>query len=61
MDYEEDSIRVRGVAGGGRCRILFLGNAPTAFGLPPGKSPEGWMLLTVPREGEVQFEFRELK
>ena len=40
--------------------ILFLGNAPTAFGLPPGKQPEGWMLLTVPREGEVQFEFRRL-
>src|ERR1017187_597563 len=40
--------------------ILFLGNAPTAFGLPPGKQPEGWMLLTVPREREVQFEFRRL-
>ena len=40
--------------------ILFLGNAPTAFGLPPGKQPEGWMLLTVPREGEVQFEFWRL-
>jgi 3',5'-cyclic AMP phosphodiesterase CpdA len=41
--------------------VLFLGNAPTAFGLPRGKQPEGWMLLTVPREGEVQFEFREIK
>ena len=40
---------------------LFLGNAPTAFGLPPGLQPEGWMLLTVPREGEVQFEFRVLE
>ena len=41
--------------------ILFLGNATTAYGLPRGMQPEGWMLLTVPREGEVQFEFRELK
>ena len=41
--------------------ILFLGNAPTAFSLPSGKQPEGWMLLTVPREGEVQFEFRTLE
>ena len=41
--------------------ILFLGNAATALGLPRGKQPEGWMLLTVPREGEVQFEFRELE
>jgi 3',5'-cyclic AMP phosphodiesterase CpdA len=41
--------------------ILFLGNATTAFGLPRGLQPEGWMLLSVPREGEVQFEFRKLE
>lgn len=41
--------------------ILFLGNATTAFGLPRGKQPEGWMLLSVPRTGEPQFQFRELK
>jgi 3',5'-cyclic AMP phosphodiesterase CpdA len=41
--------------------ILFLGNTTTAFGLPRGKQPEGWMLLSVPREGEVQFEFRKLE
>ena len=41
--------------------ILFLGNATTAYGLPRGMQPEGWMLLTVPREGEVQFEFRKLE
>lgn len=41
--------------------ILFLGNATTAYGLPSGMQPEGWMLLTVPREGEVRFEFRELE
>jgi 3',5'-cyclic AMP phosphodiesterase CpdA len=42
-------------------RILFLGNATTAFGLPRGKQPEGWMLLSVPRQGEIQFEFRKLE
>jgi len=41
--------------------ILFLGNATTAFGLPQGKQPEGWLLLSVPREGEVKFEFRKLE
>ena len=41
--------------------ILFLGDATTAYGLPRGMQPEGWMLLTVPREGEVQFDFRELE
>jgi 3',5'-cyclic AMP phosphodiesterase CpdA len=41
--------------------ILFLGNTTTAFGLPRGKQPEGWMLLSVPREGEVQFDFRKLE
>ncbi len=40
--------------------ILFLGNATTAFGLPRDKQPEGWMLLSVPREGEVRFDFRVL-
>jgi 3',5'-cyclic AMP phosphodiesterase CpdA len=40
---------------------LFLGNATTAFGLPRGLQPEGWMLLSVPRQGEVQFEFRKLE
>jgi len=41
--------------------ILFLSNFTTAWGLPRGKQPEGWMLLTVPREGEVQFESRRLE
>jgi 3',5'-cyclic AMP phosphodiesterase CpdA len=40
---------------------LFLGNGTTAFGLPHRKQPEGWMLLSVPRQGEAQFDFRELK
>jgi alkaline phosphatase D len=41
--------------------ILFLGNATTAYGLPRGMQPEGWLLLTVPRQAEVQFEFQELE
>jgi 3',5'-cyclic AMP phosphodiesterase CpdA len=41
--------------------ILFLGNTTTAFGLPRGKTPEGWMLLSVPPQGEVRFESRQLK
>jgi 3',5'-cyclic AMP phosphodiesterase CpdA len=41
--------------------ILFLGNTTTAFGLPRGVTPEGWMLLSVPREGEVQVEFRKFE
>jgi predicted phosphodiesterase len=41
--------------------IVFLGNATTAFGLPRGKQPEGWMLLSLPCDGEVRSEFRELK
>lgn len=41
--------------------ILFLGNTTTAYGLPRGLQPEGWMLLSVPREGEVRFEFRQLE
>ena len=41
--------------------ILFLSNAAIAFGLPRDKQEEGWMLLTVPREGEVQVDFRPLR
>jgi 3',5'-cyclic AMP phosphodiesterase CpdA len=41
--------------------ILFLGNTAIAYGIPQGKQPEGWMLLSVPTEGSVQFEFRTLQ
>ncbi len=41
--------------------ILFLSNGATAFGLPKDKQAEGWMLLTVPQAGEIQFEFRKLE
>jgi 3',5'-cyclic AMP phosphodiesterase CpdA len=41
--------------------ILFLGNSAIAFGLPKGKQAVGWILLTVPREGELLFEFKNLE
>lgn len=41
--------------------VELLGNGTTAFGLPRGNQPEGWMLLAVPRQGDIRFEFRELK
>jgi alkaline phosphatase D len=40
--------------------VLFLSNTATAYGIPRGKQEAGWMLLSVPREGEVQFEFQKL-
>jgi 3',5'-cyclic-AMP phosphodiesterase len=40
--------------------ILFLGSTAVAFGLPKGKQAVVWMLLTVPREGELLFEFQNL-
>ena len=41
--------------------ILFLSDGAMAFGLPRGKQAAGWMLLTVPRDGEVQFEFEKVE
>lgn len=41
--------------------ILFLTTPPISFGLPKGKQPEGWTLITVPKTGEVQFEFQTIK
>ena len=42
--------------------ILFLTTPPVSFGLPPGKQPQGWTLVTVPVEGgPVTAEVRYLK
>jgi 3',5'-cyclic AMP phosphodiesterase CpdA len=41
--------------------ILFVTTPPVSFGLPKGKQPEGWMLITVPRQGEAQVEFRRVR
>lgn len=40
--------------------ILYVTTPPISFGLPNGKQPEGWMLITIPREGEAQVEFRRV-
>ena len=40
--------------------ILFLTTQPVSFGLSNEKQREGWMLITVPREGQARFEFRKL-
>ncbi len=34
--------------------ILFLTTRPVSFGLPQGKQPEGWTLVTLPSQGEAQ-------
>ncbi|HEY2952502.1 MAG TPA: metallophosphoesterase [Verrucomicrobiae bacterium] len=36
--------------------ILFVTTRPVSFGLPAGKQPEGWTLVTLPAEGEAQVE-----
>jgi 3',5'-cyclic AMP phosphodiesterase CpdA len=41
--------------------ILFLSTSATAFGVPRDKQTTGWMLLTVPPEGEIQFQFEGLE
>ncbi len=38
--------------------ILLWTTPPVAFGLPRGKQPQGWTLVTVPARGEATTEFR---
>jgi 3',5'-cyclic AMP phosphodiesterase CpdA len=40
---------------------LLLTTPPISFGLPKGKTAEGWTLVTVRASGEVGYEFRALK
>ena len=40
--------------------ILFVTTRPVSFGLPKGKQPEGWTLITLPEQGEAKVEFRGL-
>jgi 3',5'-cyclic AMP phosphodiesterase CpdA len=40
--------------------ILFVSTIPVSFGLPGGKQAPGWTLVTIPTEGEAQFQFKEL-
>jgi 3',5'-cyclic AMP phosphodiesterase CpdA len=41
--------------------VLYLSNTATAYGLPRGKTQAGWMLLTLPRQGEPQVEFQSVE
>lgn len=40
--------------------IDFITAPSVAFGLPPGVQPEGWMLVTVSRDGEITAEVQEI-
>jgi 3',5'-cyclic AMP phosphodiesterase CpdA len=40
--------------------ILMVTTPPVSFGLPKGKQPEGWTLITIPRQGEAQVEFKTI-
>lgn len=40
--------------------VLYLTTPPVSFGLPKGKQKEGWTLVTVGQDGDVQAEFRYL-
>ncbi len=41
--------------------ILFLTTPPVSFGLPRGKQPEGWTLITILKDGEAQEVFQPLE
>src|ERR1043165_4368332 len=41
--------------------ILFVTTGPVSFGLPAGKQPQGWTLVSVPEHGDAQAEFRAIK
>jgi predicted phosphodiesterase len=41
--------------------ILFLTTPPISFGLPRGKQPEGWTLVTIFKNGEAQEVFQPLE
>lgn len=40
--------------------VLCYTTPPSSFGLPEDKQPEGWTLVTVPRDGAVTAEFRAI-
>ncbi|HUR46377.1 MAG TPA: metallophosphoesterase [Candidatus Saccharimonadales bacterium] len=41
--------------------ILFVSTRPISFGLPKGKQPQGWTLVTLPPNGEAQYELIEIQ
>ncbi len=38
--------------------ILLFSTAPISFGLPKGKQPEGWTLVTIFKDGNAKTEFQ---
>jgi len=40
--------------------MLFVTTGPVSFGLPRGKQPQGWTLITVPAQGEAQAHFQPI-
>jgi predicted phosphodiesterase len=40
--------------------ILFVTTPPISFGLPRGKQPEGWTLVTILKNGEATSEIKTL-
>jgi len=41
--------------------MLFLSTAPISFGLPRGKQPEGWTLITIYENGEAKEAIHNLE
>ncbi len=41
--------------------ILYVSTEPISFGMPRGKQPEGWTLVTVAENGEATFEVKNLE
>src|SRR5262249_44408829 len=41
--------------------IQFVGTRPVSFGLPKGKQPEGWTLVTLFQDGEAQVEHKAIE
>jgi Icc protein len=41
--------------------ILFVTTPPTSFGLPAGKQPIGWTLITIFKNGEATVTFQTIK
>jgi 3',5'-cyclic-AMP phosphodiesterase len=41
--------------------ILFVSGLPVSFGIPQGKQPPGWTLVTIAPSGEAQVQFKEIE
>lgn len=41
--------------------ILYVTTRPVSFGLPKGKQPEGWTLITLRHDGEAQVESQTIQ